>query len=80
VQHPENYPRAIGRKNLISAQVIKETVAGETNHHSRLKTFPQIVSSLQNFNTTLEQSVQHKFVLAYKNSQLLLGLGIAASS
>ncbi len=79
VQRPENYPRAISRENLISAQVIKETVAGD-NHHARLKTFPHIVSSLQNFNTTLKQSAQHNFVLAYKNSQLLLGLGIAASS
>jgi phosphate transport system substrate-binding protein len=26
---PENYPRAISRENLISAQVIKETVAGD---------------------------------------------------
>ncbi|MBW4636895.1 MAG: hypothetical protein KME05_01440 [Gloeocapsa sp. UFS-A4-WI-NPMV-4B04] len=80
VQRPENYPQAISRENFISAQVIKETVAGETNHHARLKTFPHIVSTLQNFNTTLKQSAQHKFVLAYKNSQLLLGLGIAASS
>lgn len=79
VQRPENYPRTIGRENLISAQVIKETVADD-NHYTRLKTFPQIVSTLQNFNTTLKQSAQHKFVLAYKNSQLLLGLGIAASS
>lgn len=79
VQRPENYPRAISRETLISAQVIKETVAGD-NYHARLKRFPHIVSSLQNFNTTLKQSAQHNFVLAYKNSQLLLGLGIAASS
>lgn len=79
VQRPENYPRAITRKNLTSAQVIKETVAGD-NYHARLQTFPHIISSLQNFNTTLKQSAQHNFVLAYKNSQLLLGLGIAASS
>lgn len=79
VQRPENYPRVISRENFISAQVIKETVAGD-NHYACLKTFPQIVSTLQNFNTTLKQSAQHKFVLAYKNSQLLLGLGIAASS
>jgi len=79
VQRPENYPQAITRKNLTSAQVIKETVAGD-NHHARLKTFPHIVSSFKNFNTTLKQSAQHNFVLAYKNSQLLLGLGIAASS
>lgn len=81
VQHSENYPRAIGQKNLISTQVIKEIPGNKTNHHSHLKTvFPQIVSSLQNFNTTLEQSTHHNFVLAYKNSQLLLGLGIFASS
>lgn len=81
VHRLENYPQGIGRKNLISAQIIKEIPANKTNHNSRIKTvFPQIVSSLQNFNTTLERSAHHNFVLAYKHSQLLLGLGIAASS
>lgn len=81
VHRRENYPQAIGRKNLISAQIIKQIPGNQTNHNSRIKTvFPQIVSSLQNFNTNLEQSAHHNFVLAYKHSQLLLGLGIAASS
>lgn len=81
VEHPAKYTRPIRNKDIIPVKVVTEVVAGETNHRSPFGTvLLYILSSLQRFNTALEQSTHRNVVLAYRNSQLLLGLGIAASS
>ncbi len=81
IEHPAKCTRPIKNKDVTPVKATTSVMAGETNHRSpagRLLLY--ILSSLQRFNIALEQSSHRSFVLAYRNSQFLLGLGIAASS
>ena len=72
---------AIKSKNVTPLKALNEAFAvKEANTRSRMGTvFPQILSSVQSVKIGSRESDRHNSVLAYRNSQLLLRVGIVAT-
>lgn len=69
------------RKDVTPSQIKTSVAVNKADTHSRRGTvFSQVFSILEKFNIGLENSTEHNFWLAYRNTQLVLGVGIAATS
>lgn len=79
VQSSEKSLGMIRRKNVLSVKATKQITNNKATQPRPESVLPQILANLH-LNTAVGQSADHNFVLAYRNSQLLLGVGIAASS
>lgn len=80
-QPPEKFAEAIKSKDVTQLPLKAAVAFHKADTRSRRGTvLPQIFAILQNFNIGLENSTDHNFLLAYRNTQFLLGVGIAATS